>query len=608
MLNTLLSTRLHSSPSENQLDSTFLHNNSFLPCKNGSVSSASTGLVDYKMGSTNSKVQCLMRPGQSGKTRAMQGMIKEYEAMSELFLGKQNNYLNIVICSNNRKLVEQTNARHTNDLYSSSASVVSDDSPADDRIEGRVFSWMSGGKNTNVPPDALAWKVLVGDVTMIVCCAHKKRLTYLDKLLVKLNTTDYFKNRVNIWIDEADESVKLWSAMDHVAQYSKVYKVTLVSATFGSVVKKWRLPFLPAVETHLDCYHKVSECNIVEDNVLGANAVEYLKEVFKRHERAHNLCRPGMRLFAPGDITLASHEDIAVFLRTKGFAVMVLNSKEKCIFIPNRVASISLEGYVDDDGTTEEIGKTLAKLYRDNDLARFPFAITGQMCIGRGLTFQNAGFLFDFGIVPALSDPATLYQCACRMSGNTKFLPGYKIPTLVMTTESRKVVENQEKIAVNLARLVHEHNLSDIGAEEMDWAVHGDRQEYDRAKLEAATPVTERIRMSEPFESRQEAREWGERMFKPDWQISNYNQHGTGSDSTIRYEGEDVPMYVWGSIQTPMISEGLDSRSRIMPIWASAARDEIRYIVVYNIKALAVPPVAATVDVVVVPTTETPFD
>ena len=73
------------------------------------------------MGSSNSKIECLIKPGQSGKTRTMQERIKDYEKMAEM-LGDEC-ALNIVICSNNKKLVEQTTARMNDDLFDSVSTV-----------------------------------------------------------------------------------------------------------------------------------------------------------------------------------------------------------------------------------------------------------------------------------------------------------------------------------------------------------------------------------------------------------------------------------------------------------------------------------------------------
>ena len=99
------------------------------------------------MGSSNSKVECLSKPAQSGKTRFIQQKIKQYELIVDTF-GRAG-ALNIIICSNNKKLVEQTTSRMETDLFETSSSV-SEDNEADDFIRGSCFSWTSGTKKNNL--------------------------------------------------------------------------------------------------------------------------------------------------------------------------------------------------------------------------------------------------------------------------------------------------------------------------------------------------------------------------------------------------------------------------------------------------------------------------
>lgn len=430
------------------------------------------------MGSYNSKVECMIKPAQSGKTRTMQEKIKYYELLVRTF--GSSSALNIVICSNNKSLVEQTTARMTSDLYDSS-SVSSDDRNADDVINGSCFSWTSGTKKNNVTVSHLENEINKKRVTMVVCCAHKKRLAYLYSLMNEINSSDLFQGSINVWIDEADESISLWSnpTID-VTKFRKVESVTLVSATFNSVMKKYgRIKVLPLEITHPEVYHKIEECNIIEDCTAG-NSVDYLKAIYSKY--SETLSRPGMKLFAPGDIEIATHDQIADFLGGQGFAVMVLNGKRKCIIVPGQPEPIDINSQIDDD-IPEEIGRVMVRIYNDNNLYKFPFAITGQMCLGRGLTFQSSDFMFDFGIMSNIKNEATAYQCACRMAGNIKGHAGYEPATIVTTTNMKATILRQEKIAIQLARLVFDNRLSDVGEEEVIVVTGGDLETFRREQM-----------------------------------------------------------------------------------------------------------------------------
>jgi hypothetical protein len=439
------------------------------------------------MGSYYSKVDSIWLPGQSGKTRKIQNEIKMYNALSKLHGFDNSEYLHILICSNNRSLVGQTNSRMKNDLYTkdesdASSSDSEDEEDAYTKIEGDVFSWISGNKNNSIDANNLSRMIRLGDINMVVCCANMARFRYLLTLLNILENTRSFNKKIMIWIDEADASIKQWSKFeDNITQIKKIKKITLVSATFDSILKKYgRIKVHPFEITYPNTYHKIQDCHIIENNTLTNNAVDYLKTIFEIKKYEEMLCKPGMRLFAPGDRERKTHDAITNFLVDKGFIVAILNGTRKEIVGPNGIQH-SLEKYISKNETPEEIGKLIASIYIDNNYSRYPFAITGQLCLGRGLTFQvylgdpeneeirdiNKEFLFDFGIIPNIDNEADGTQCAWRTAGNIKNFLSYKPSTLIMTSRMKKVVIEKENIACNIASIVYNNGLTDVGKEEI---------------------------------------------------------------------------------------------------------------------------------------------
>jgi hypothetical protein len=421
------------------------------------------------MGINNSKVECIWRPAQSGKTRTYQGIIKEYELLSQLFY-ECTGFINVVLCSNNKSLVQQTADRHKNDLYDDSSSTDSDGGEADARIDGNVFSWFSGTKKNGIDAQTLAWKICKGEVSMVVCCGHMKRIEYLYELLKELNDAPFFTKKVNIWIDEADESIKKWSKEKvDASKLAVVHSISLISATFDSVLKKYgKIKVKGFEQPHPDSYVKFTDCIVNTDDTAAASSVDYLQAMYEKYETT--LCKPGMRLFAPGDVTRESHEKIVDFLCKKGWAVLILNGERKEIVKPNGEI-LKIADYATWDGDTpEEVGKTITKIYIDSGLNEFPFAITGQMCLNRGLTFQNEQFLFDFGIAFNMADRATAYQCVARMLGNIKHFQSYKRSTIVTTSRMKKFVEQTENIAVNIGKLVRDNELTFVDKDTMNIA------------------------------------------------------------------------------------------------------------------------------------------
>jgi hypothetical protein len=457
----------------------------------------------------NRKYKCIVRPAQSGKTRTMQELMLEYDRLGKIFYKDDESFLDIIVCSKNLNLVKQTHARMKKELFVSSDEDddASDSASADAKIEGDIFSWMTGTKDTNISPEALVTKICLGDVRMVICCAHKKRLKYVADLLSILDRARFFKDRVNIWMDEADDYVNIWSSSEvDFPRFNKVNDIYLVSATVDAIVEKFdRIKVKPFASTYPACYHKTVESHIVEIPATSRDPMDYLNTVYSQHN--NTLCVPGMRVFVPGDITVKSHDQIADFLVAEGFAVCILNGKKKCIRVPGMEEPLVIAEHVP-VGEIMEVGKTIAIMYRDYNLSRFPFAITGKICLSRGITFQcedlttvlavqpdgtltssselSYDFLFDAGIMPPMSDRATLYQCVSRVNGNIKNFRNYKVPTLYMSKETRETIFGAEKIAENLATLVHTHNLADVGKEEMNWAIHGDEAAY-RNEVEASS-------------------------------------------------------------------------------------------------------------------------
>jgi len=153
------------------------------------------------MGANNTKVECLWLPGQSGKTRKIKESIEKtsfnIRDLKEIY-GIEEHF-NIIICSNNKSLVDQTNVRMTEELYK------------DEDIG--VFSWRSvNGKMEdkncgNIEVKSLCYNIIEDELNMLLCCANPTRIKYLFNLLETLEKSKNFNTKIDIWIDEADSSL-----------------------------------------------------------------------------------------------------------------------------------------------------------------------------------------------------------------------------------------------------------------------------------------------------------------------------------------------------------------------------------------------------------------
>jgi hypothetical protein len=431
------------------------------------------------MGQSKSKLQGLVLPCQSGKTRKAIDHIKErYRDVSELHDGNKTD-INVWISANNKMLVKQTETRMDNDLYTEEES---DDTEADAVMAGSVFSWMSGTKMNNITSDDLAWKISNDEITMIVMCSNGVRIRYLDQVLRRLASSKRFDRKVNIWIDEADVSKGSWSKYPHVLEMPMVNEVILVTGTIESIVREYQSIRVIAYETtYPPCYRRLThaECIVVEYS--SHDILDCIAEVIR--SRKH-MVKPGMRAFIPGGMEKESHETISCALLSIGFVVIILNGSHKELRFPDGNV-VDLSPFVTVSSTVEqqEFSEHLSRMYVQYRLDRYPLAITGCLCLERGITFQcppkngHHGFLFDYGIIPPIANKATAYQTMARLFGNIGDFPNYKPCQIYTNSATFKKVRNQEEIAVNLARIMHE-----TGQEEATLATLKDAAHFEEEK------------------------------------------------------------------------------------------------------------------------------
>lgn len=468
------------------------------------------------MGVSQSKVSCLWLPAQSGKTRKIKELIELYRDM-RMLVKKTNgrivsswdeenipeindnddednqeeeitddNYFNVIICSNNSMLAQQTEARMRNELFSSSF-VLHDDEKTEvvqsNEDDCDVYAWISANKEKRSVRD-VAYSIDRNQLKMLVCCSHATRIDeYLYPLLRMLDddfSRKLFRKKINIWIDEADASINLWSKYEKILGMGVINKVTLVSATFNSIINKYKkISVIPFKETHPKCYVKLQDANMIICDEKRDDALGYIKYVIRVNNLLDEL-KPGYCLFAPGDISVESHLNIKTYFYAKHrCAVAMLNGKHKKIFVPG-MNPIDLTEEMNKKNP-EEVGKILARKYKEHNLDKFPFVVTGQICLGRGITFQSESFLFTASIIPYIANKASLYQCATRVIGNIKHLMNDS-HIMYCSKKTRKVLLEMESCAVNVAKILYENNETEVDKSLMKRAINQDAEDDTKYK------------------------------------------------------------------------------------------------------------------------------
>lgn len=415
------------------------------------------------------KVRGLQLPGQSGKTRKMEEILTDL--MNQARGQNTEDDFNIMFTSNSKLLVEQTSGRINNDLGPGSDidSVNSSDSNNDLILMHGAGEWTS---SQNMDHHAMYGNIIDDNTDMIVCCSNASRFKKVYKLIERLQKSNKFNKRINIWVDEAHKTIKLLQQYIQVLSLSKVKSVMLVSASWDPIDKIYKIPRLTYEITHPEVYRTLRECNwkivepLIPDNESVDNAITidssttapgYITQILQNLELSNLIQKPGSCWLIPGNTKTITHDAIAEDLLERGWNGLKLNGKEKALII--HIGKITLD-YTEYNKTKLEPKDVLMNLFKQfPQLKNAPFFITGLNCIKEGITFQGDGFMFDGAIIPHMNDASDAYQLACRIAGNVKGLTLYethKKPLIITTSRMQKKIIRQENIAIFLPRILYQ--------------------------------------------------------------------------------------------------------------------------------------------------------
>jgi hypothetical protein len=418
-------------------------------------------------------------PAQSGKTRKMTELINRWTQLFGL-TGNSNiqNDINIIFTSNTKLLTKQTAGRIHSDV--DCVSVLSDltiDEDLDDdesisismdirERESKTIAWISSAKKVSVN-DVFA-KVTSDDddeINNIICCTNKSRMKNVWELLTKLNKKfikGNLKKKVNIWIDEADACINIWD--DYMQQCEALIEskfiqhIVLVTATMVPVYNHLHSLNIDTnlrtyENTHSPVYHKYSEsirCHEFSNAKNTKTASMHLSSVLEHNPE---IISCGTRMFCPGNKSKKSHEDMCDELLKNGFNVLLLNGSNKEIRFHDSSEVIEIAEFLETD---LEVSKTLNKLYHQYELFNSPFAVTGNLCVSRGITFasqiEGKEFIFTHGIIPDVANGDEGYQMVARCCGNIKHFASYRVPKIFVSEKTDALIRQQENLAVEFAQ------------------------------------------------------------------------------------------------------------------------------------------------------------
>ena len=179
----------------------------------------------------------------------------------------------------------------------------------------------------------------------------------------------------------------------------------------------------------------------------GGSCVDFVSEVLSSRRE---LIQPGTKWYIPAERRKKSHDAVFRLCVGHGMAVFIVNGDGLTLERPG-MASVTEE-------KVEELNKQIMKMYTDYGLHKFAVAITGNICVSRGISIMSPDFIFDYGILSTYKNKAEASQSAGRLKGNIKGWANYKPPTVFTTEKFAAVATSVEDSTRRLAGLAFDRH------------------------------------------------------------------------------------------------------------------------------------------------------
>ena len=386
----------------------------------------------------NTKVKLITKPTQSGKTFEMFKCLIE---LSKLY--ENQNCFNFIFCDNSLLQTNQLSQRFKN---------IENLKSYEDKEGNKSVIFSSKSKKTK-KLDSIIHLIASGkNFKNIICCSNKPRYSNLEYILTELDNINFI---CNIFIDEADKFISgsLFQFFESFRKNEKVINFTLITATPEKLIKKYK-EFLdvriiknPIIEK---LYQSVYDVEFINYE-LNDGTIEYSKKIIRSEK-----CNIGDVWFIPSNTKVEHHILMKDMLCNFDFKVFVINGNGVNFYTSKEnYIDVNQEIYIDEN---IELATKLGVFYEKNNLVNEKIAITGNICINRGITLNSKKMLLTHGILsPKLKKPDNIYQLAGRMFGNIKKMKIYnekfanKKQIIYCNSYIEDVIFNGENNSVNIA-------------------------------------------------------------------------------------------------------------------------------------------------------------
>lgn len=399
-------------------------------------------------------LELIIKPCQSGKTFIM---LQEIAKMLE----NDDNNIHIIFCDNQLLQTQQTSDRIEKSNYLEYYR-------SDDGDVSVILSSQSKIREY----ERLTYEILFNNRKTIVTCSNKKRVGDINNLIKDFAMNKRYNDyNFCIWIDEADKNVSLFE--NYLKDWDKnprVSRIGLITATPENLLKKFKIIKIFQLEKSHDPneYHSFSESEFKLLN-LECNDIElYLMQVLKNFK---NDIKNGQVWFIPGEVKIDSHNNIKDILLNYDFNVLVINGEGKTLYSNKRTEELKFN--------EDNLADFLGNVYNSKKLYNEKIAITGNLCISRGITINNKKMIITHAVLPPnITNRSNSYQLAGRICGNIKKFKNYSKPTIYCTQKFKNIIFDMENRAKNLAEKAFNENIKNISLD--DYKQTDNKEKEDR--------------------------------------------------------------------------------------------------------------------------------
>lgn len=409
----------------------------------------------------------IVKPEQSGKTAIMTREINE-TLLQELLVcknlinkfleedsGKDRKTVNFIFCDNSLLLTEQTKNRINKEIHL----------PGIEEPHIQLSSDTKGSAKNNWSEVYFA---ILDGTRNVICCTNGKRISDIHEIIVRLNKHHSGCYNFKIWLDEADKFINnIDRTFIPLVQENENVGVYMITATSQPIFKKYKEVRTMALEnTTLPTYHGWDDCDIIiKEDESGGRTIPFARQIADEMLMKGELF-PGVKGYVPADTKKKSHKDMRDMFVAKGVAVFTVNGEGLELALPHDPNSASLEPPTPIKiKKTKELHVHIRELYTYYNVCLWPCVVTGNICVGRGISIQQPDFMFNFAILSNCTNKADASQNAGRLKGNFKEWPGYTPPKVYTTEKFNRIASEYECQSREIAKIAFK-KVNETGAEE----------------------------------------------------------------------------------------------------------------------------------------------